>query len=209
MNLLDGVRLASTRDKWVWNLEKNGLFSTKCLANWFGIEGAAPKPSFFDNIWTDFYPKKVFVWEISHNTINTNDKIQRRLPHVALSPECCHLCHADYETQVIFSSIAHLLRTFGRRSRSPWDGLLLILMISWAFSCTLTGNPFSSHKKIMWSHLIRAFLWLIWKERNNRLFNKKWSSVTLFFFYQYHLWLGANLHLFSIHMILHLSWPIG
>lgn len=48
-------------------------------------------------------------------------------------------------------------------------------------SIRLTGHPFTNGKRIIWMHLIRAFLWSIWTECNNRFFNDKGSTFDRFF----------------------------
>lgn len=44
-----------------------------------------------------------------------------------------------------------------------------------------TGHPFIDEKRTIWINFIKAFLWITWKEMNNRLFNENGSSFDNFF----------------------------
>ncbi|KAA0035255.1 choline-phosphate cytidylyltransferase [Cucumis melo var. makuwa] len=58
MDLLSTVTPTTSRDKWTWNLDKNGNFSSKSLATDLDTNGQETNSSLFNAIWTDFYPKR-------------------------------------------------------------------------------------------------------------------------------------------------------
>lgn len=80
---------------------------------------------------------KFSIWELSHNSINTCDKYQRRAPQICLSPDCCTICKRSSE------SAAHLFghcpfitacwnftfATFGWNSPIPGDIGSLVTML--------------------------------------------------------------------------------
>lgn len=148
-------------EKWIWNLDKNGLFSTKSLANDLGQWGLHQTPL----LWTwccmdEFLPKKVkfFPKEISYNAININDKIQRCFLHMALftllPPLPCCLWDPDHLfIQCLFAKCfgKEITLSFGWFTPLPND-------VSSLLTRTLTDNPFGSHKMILWSHMSLAFL---------------------------------------------------
>ena len=83
-------------------------------------DGDTSISSLFKAIWTDFYKKVNFLLlKIGHNAINTNDKIQRRCRHIALSPQCCHSASGTMEQLTIFSFISNLLSFSGWKSSLP------------------------------------------------------------------------------------------
>lgn len=69
----------------------------------------------YELIWKGHYPKKIkfFLRELSHKTINTHEKFQRRLPHMVLSPHWCSMCKSILNLKVTYWSLVHLQDPFG------------------------------------------------------------------------------------------------
>ena len=51
-------------------------------------------------VWNSQVPFKVkaFAWLVAHKKVNTNDLLQLRRPHKALSPDICKLCMKQGES---------------------------------------------------------------------------------------------------------------
>lgn len=58
----------------------------------------------------------------------------------------------------------------GRSVALPRDPTLFV-------TSTLIGHPFKKEKSCLWTHFVRATLWIIWTERNRRIFQDKEHSL--------------------------------
>lgn len=68
------------------------------------IGNSSPSAAFplAEFIWKYKIPSQVkaFAWTVVVNRVNTNDLLQIRWPHKALSPNVCVLCFKDAETHI-------------------------------------------------------------------------------------------------------------
>lgn len=101
LQLLNNKQPTAHKDIFIWNLESSGLFTTSSLTSDLStalLNEAAP---LYKSIWSDHYPKKIklFRWEVSLNATNTQDKLQRRVSYIQISPRWCILCKEKGELQ--------------------------------------------------------------------------------------------------------------
>lgn len=77
--------------------ETTRTFTTKSAFRILNSPNSLLEPTLYPGLWQGRCPRKVkfFCWELSHGAIKTHDK----LPHFALTPNCCHLCFGASETQ--------------------------------------------------------------------------------------------------------------
>ncbi|RVW36758.1 hypothetical protein CK203_101571 [Vitis vinifera] len=110
MRSLDRLHISpSIPDKRSWSLSPSGLFTVKSF--FLALSQYSESPPVFPTkfVWNSQVPFKVksFVWLVAHKKVNTNDLLQLRRPHKALSPDICTLCMKHW-----------------RNSRSPFPPLL-------------------------------------------------------------------------------------
>ena len=110
MRSLDRLHISpSVPDKRSWSLSPSGLFTVKSF--FLALSQYSESPPVFPTkfVWNSQVPFKVksFVWLVAHKKVNTNDLLQLRRPHKALSPDICTLCMKHW-----------------RNSRSPFPPLL-------------------------------------------------------------------------------------
>ncbi|CAN1767647.1 Putative ribonuclease H protein At1g65750 [Linum perenne] len=160
----------------VWPLEKNGVFPVRSLARELigrKFRGMEAFPA--EMVWVRHAPTKVggFVWQVAHGKISTIDNLISR---GFMIPNRCVMCGASSE------SIIHLFRecTFAHQvwiyfsSRLSVFGPfpLLIKEWLWAWKGLNYGSVFSPCVKV----LLHGFLWDIWGERSNRVFQDVTSN---------------------------------
>ncbi|KAJ9693399.1 hypothetical protein PVL29_012251 [Vitis rotundifolia] len=101
MRSLDSMHFSnSASDARSWSLSSSGLFTVK---SFFIALSQMPdlSPTFPTKfVWNSPVPFKVkaFVWLVAHKKVNTNDLLQLRRPHKALSPDICKLCMKQGES---------------------------------------------------------------------------------------------------------------
>ncbi|RVW68265.1 putative mitochondrial protein [Vitis vinifera] len=104
MHSLDCMNLStSASDGRSWSL----LFIVKSF--FIALSQMPDSSPFFPTkfVWKSQVPFKVkaFVWLVAHKKVNTNDLLQLRRPHKALSPDICKLCMEQGESADHLSSI--------------------------------------------------------------------------------------------------------
>ena len=159
-----------------WSLSPSGLFIVKsfflALSQFFGLPPVFPTKF----IWNSQVPFKIksFVWLVAHKKVNTNDMLQLRRPYKALSPDICMLCMKQGET--VDHLFLHCPLTMGL-----WYRLFQLTKIDWVpprSICDMLStnfNGFGSSKRgiILWQAACIALLWVVWRERNARIFEDK------------------------------------
>ena len=82
------------------SLSPSGLFTVKSF--FLALSQFSDSPPVFPTkfVWNSQVPFKVksFIWLVAHKKVNTNDLLQLRRPHKALSPGICKLCMKYEET---------------------------------------------------------------------------------------------------------------
>lgn len=58
------------------------------------------QPSMIKSIWKEDIPKKVkvFLWSLTHRSLNSHDRLQKRCPKWMISPFVCCLCLGNAES---------------------------------------------------------------------------------------------------------------
>ena len=111
------------------------------------------------------------------NRINTNDILQVRRPHKAISSDMYVMCGANSESVYrlfLHCSVANFL----------WNTLFGIFGAGWVCPATLdqflltsfVGFGRRKETKSLWPCAIYATIWSIWLEHNSRTFNHRFSS---------------------------------
>ena len=84
----------SASDARSWSLSSSGLFTVKSF--FIALSQMPDLSPFFPTkfVWNSQVPfkVKVFIWLVAHKKVTTNDLLQLRRPHKALSPDIYKLC---------------------------------------------------------------------------------------------------------------------
>jgi len=173
-----------------------------------------------NDVWHKFIPSKVslFVWRLLRNRLLTKDNLLRRsiiqyndIMWVADCGTSETATHLFLGCRISTSVWYHVLNWLGTLSVAP--GVLRDHCIQFS---NMAGIPRTIHK---YFKVVRfAFVWIIWKERNNRIFNNTVSdpsiladkvklnsylwlkSKQVLFHYSYHDWWKHPLLCMGVHV---------
>ncbi|RVW77759.1 putative ribonuclease H protein [Vitis vinifera] len=158
MHSLDCMNLStSASDARSWSLCSSGLFTVK---SFFTALSQMPDSSpFFPTkfVWKSQVPFKVkaFIWLVAHKKVNTNDLLQLRRPHKAISPDISSQDGLGSSEKHFRHDVHQLQRIWQVQER---------------------GNSMAKRSI--------ALIWVVWRERNARIFEDKarnagnlWDSI--------------------------------
>ena len=131
------------------------------------------------NIWKLSIPVKVkvFTWLLVLGKLSVHATLQNRRPYHFFSPSWCVMCkkanesidhlflHCDFSLRLW----CNILKVFGR----VW----VIPRSSNDFLCLGQGLFLNNKGKVLWKVVSIATFWVIWLERNNRIFEEGEESV--------------------------------
>lgn len=85
---------------------------------------------------------KFFLWEVSHNAINTCNSVHRRFPHMALSPHRCIICKSNFDSLSHLFINCHFVNRFWKEISSLFGWITAFPNdINNLLSYTLTNHP--------------------------------------------------------------------
>nr|CAN74795.1 hypothetical protein VITISV_041690 [Vitis vinifera] len=177
MSSIHSVLLSpSSSDSRAWSLSSSGSFSVK---SFFYALSRDSNPLMFlpaKFLWSSKVPSKVkaLAWLVAHGKVNTNDKLQLRRPYKALCPQWCILCKGNGES--IDHLFLHCPVTIGL-----WHRLFNLVGVIWVpprsiedmLVISFKGLGNSVRGKILWQIACLTLIWMVWQERNNRIFEDK------------------------------------
>ena len=155
-------------------LSKIGFFSLIQCLNFFPFYPA-------NVLWKSKVPYRVraFAWLVAHKKVNTNDILQLRRFFKILNPDWCILCRSRKTIDHLF---LHCLITLGlwhkifSQAGMAWVKLNSICdMMVISFKCF--GN--SIRGKTFWRITCFSLLWIVWRERNAKIFEDTWKTPEL------------------------------
>ena len=173
LECLEGVKLTvSKNDVRRWILDASGDFSCKSFRNFLTKDNAIN----FDLasiIWKSKAPPKVkfLGWLVAHNRLNTCDMLQRRRPNRCFSPHWCIMCKSNGENAnhlfLHCEVAAFLWQKLFREAGLLWDSPTQVSVL---FSQNHFGFGKGKKAKILWGCGVLAVFWVLWSERNRRIF---------------------------------------
>ena len=177
--LLHNIVLQDTvHDTWRWVLDPISGYTVQGAYRFFTTTGDVVDKSLVDDVWHKYIPSKVslLVWRLLCNHIPTRDNLVRRGVLPSTEASCAVGC-------ACIESVTHLF-LHCTLSVDLWAMVWNWLGISFANAGELrqhflqftkmAGMPFSTHYffRTIWF----ATIWVLWKERNNRIFQNMVSS---------------------------------
>ena len=134
--------------------------------------------TFFSQLWKTKISKKChfFIWSLLHCCINTADILQRKVPTLNLSPNRCSLCkrHSE-EIDHIFID-CHTAKILWNKLEGllGWKNQQQNVVSLCSFLCSIKQR---NKRGIIFFNTIASVLWILWLERNNRIFKGKEKST--------------------------------
>ncbi|RVW35470.1 Transposon TX1 uncharacterized 149 kDa protein [Vitis vinifera] len=147
MHSLDCMNLStSASDARSWSLLSSGLFTVKSF--FIALSQMPDSSPFFPTkfVWKSQVPFKVkaFVWLMAHKKVNTNELLQLRRPHKALSPDISSQDGLGTSEKHFRHDVHQLQRIWQVQER---------------------GNSMANESI--------ALIWVVWRERNAMIFEDK------------------------------------
>lgn len=150
-------------------------FSTKVCYE--AMAGTMEDCSFSKFLWKKTVPPKVsfLLWAVFNNSLPTRDVL--RHIRVDVESEVCVMCGLENETT--YHLFIHCSKTF-----EVWDYFIKAFRISWTVPGTVLKlfnawdwNVLTGKCKELWNLLHYALIWVVWDERNNRVFGGRHKFV--------------------------------
>ncbi|MCH84701.1 putative ribonuclease H protein [Trifolium medium] len=182
--VINNVVITEVEDRWVWSPNVDEGFSVKSL--YFALDELLLEHTnlntfqtfVFKNIRKGAVPSKVsaFAWQLFLDRIPTKENLARR-GLVRIEDTTCSLCDERAETSChLFLHCRFAAAVWYAINR--WLGVVVVLpaepMMSYGLLVGSGGN-----KKIRkgFSIVWLAFVWVLWRARNDRVFNNVGDSV--------------------------------
>ncbi|RVX21544.1 putative ribonuclease H protein [Vitis vinifera] len=142
MHSLDCMNLStSASDARSWSLCSSGLFTVQIFLT--ALSQMLDSSPFFPTkfVWKSQVPFKVkaFIWLVAHKKVNTNDLLQLRRPHKAISPDICKLCMEQGESADHL--FLHCSVTLGL-----WHRLFQLAKMDWVPPKSISDMMFINYK---------------------------------------------------------------
>ncbi|KAK2426239.1 hypothetical protein P8452_40952 [Trifolium repens] len=183
-DVIHNVNIVDTDDRWVWNPDLVGGFSVKTL--YVHLDSVLLPHNIlslsaqfaFNNTWKTAVPSKVcaLAWQLLLNKIPTRENLFRRgvLHDDEIS---CPLCNETVEsTRHLFLHCPFASAVWYSLNR--WLGVVVVppFEMVQAYEQLVARGP---NRKIRkgFSGVWLAFVWVIWKTRNDQIFNNKVGNV--------------------------------
>ncbi|XP_071688252.1 uncharacterized protein [Rutidosis leptorrhynchoides] len=176
--LLQGIKLDDQKnDTWGWSLSGNGFFKTKTLTGIIDSKLLKTPQSFLATLHNYLVPKKVevFIWRVRKGRIPVLTNLDKR--GVDLHSVRCPICDNGVEyIQHSLLSCRKTLEIWGK----IFDWWRATLPSSIDINNLIEGssNIFSSELgKNIWQAVLWSCAYLVWKNRNEKVFNNKCWNI--------------------------------
>jgi hypothetical protein len=175
---LEGVTITDAIDRWNWKPGNEGVHTVKSTYVFLDrtLNTCVPKSTLdsfaFKFIWKSGVPSKVSAlsWQLLLNKIPTRDNLRRRNV-LSLEESNCVFCDENVESAShLFLHCRYTADVWYALTR--WLGVVLVLPPTLSSSFALfVGCGSNKKRRKGFSIIWLAFVWAIWKVRNDRVFN--------------------------------------
>jgi hypothetical protein len=170
-------------DSWRWTLGTTHEYSVREAYRFITTTGAEVNRSLVDNVWHKHIPSKVslFVWRLLRNRLPTRDNLLRRNIIQDQGSVCVAGCEALETARHLFllCTTSSLLWSYVLK----WLGLVSVFSLDLRDHhlqfCSMAGLPRSTHSYLQ--GIWYACVWVIWKDRNDRIFQNAASHPYVLF----------------------------
>jgi hypothetical protein len=179
IEFLPTMVLVEEEDNWRWALDESGMFTVKStytfVASIFAPETLldAQVMRVLDMIWKNPSPSKVlaFSWRLLRNRLPTKDNlVQRGINANGGDNNCVHCQGREEGASHLFLNCDFAWRVWNDIFR--WLGLVFVMPANVAmfYECFL-GAAGSKKRRIGFSLIWHATVWMLWKSRNKIIFS--------------------------------------
>ncbi|KAJ0623417.1 putative reverse transcriptase zinc-binding domain-containing protein [Helianthus annuus] len=176
INGLNGPRISSGADKWLWKFDGSGMFNVASIKKILGTANRVRPARVFE--WNNWVPKKVGIvaWRAEMERLPTKCALLAR--NIPVQNQTCVMCgNYDETSEHIFVS-CHFAQLIWQNV-AIW--CLIPLIIAFDIKDLLTLHEISSgstrKKKVLYA-IILVTLWSIWKSRNEFVFQQITPNTT-------------------------------
>ncbi|KAK9068401.1 hypothetical protein SSX86_012514 [Deinandra increscens subsp. villosa] len=156
--------------QWNWVLEPSGTFSSKSLKDLLSKSADSPQKWL---VWTNLIPLKVnlVMWRAQLCRLPTLDGLIRR--NILVGSDVCPLCSSAIETvEHLFTGCEIALDIWSQIS--SWCKIPQLFCFSMEDLAQIHNNLRGCKSKAMVVQaIIHTACWVLWKARNDAVFNKK------------------------------------
>ncbi|GJS57699.1 reverse transcriptase domain, reverse transcriptase zinc-binding domain protein [Tanacetum coccineum] len=178
IGLLQNVKLSNDcRDQWRWNLNEDGCFAVKYLKRTVEERTFQLEISRQDTIWNKLVPKKVnkFMWKALKKRLAVQEELDKR--RIDLDMVLCPCCDSGVESCEHSLVLYNMAMGVWEKIHSWWKlGGVSAFSIRVFFYLNRDVN-LPNNSRLLWKAVLCTSGYFIWKERNNRVFKAKVSSV--------------------------------
>ncbi|XP_035834229.1 uncharacterized protein LOC118482710 [Helianthus annuus] len=171
-----GFEFGLGADRWVWKLEDSGIFSVNSVRNKLQHNVFSDLRLEFE--WNNWSPIKVnfLVWRLIQDKVPTTMALTRR--NVVVTNSRCRMCDEEDESALhLFGScrVADQIWEFISR----WCRIRSIFILELSDLANIhKRNRGSERWKKAVSMVTQAAIWVIWRSRNDAVFNGKHPNVS-------------------------------
>ncbi|MFS8018454.1 putative reverse transcriptase zinc-binding domain-containing protein [Helianthus anomalus] len=159
-------------DKWSWKGDKNGLFSVRGAKQVLADPGTAAQSEVFIK-WKTWTPLKckIMVWRAALNRLPTKMELLKR--GVLIEDVVCPMCGEDNETLMHLLTGCIVSTEIWARV-SSWCNITPLIVFDVKDLLALADlQPYSKKEKDILRGIIYTTIWMLWIERNSRVFEGK------------------------------------
>lgn len=177
--LIRGKELKKTQNRDILFFLHMNYSRPRCENYW---EGKFNKKIPWKQIWQNLNECKVknkirdFQWKSIHNTLNTN----ARLKLMQKSNGMCPLCNKDQETQSHLFKNCNVIRSLVIKIGNKLNDLNLNSISEENIIFGYDEN-LSRKQNLSFGWVIFNFKWVVWKNRNNKIFNQKTETCNVLY----------------------------
>lgn len=165
-------------DKMIWAPQKSEIFSVNSFYSELAKQSLPSIASVQRKIWSGLVPRiEIFLWLACQDKLNTKNKLAR-LHIIPAIEDVCTLCNLSPESCSHLFLHCHL-------SWLIWTWWCELWSLNWTCPSSIKEALEQWHipsksevSKKLWLTSFMVIIWSIWKEWNDRTFNKKSSSLT-------------------------------
>jgi hypothetical protein len=179
------VRFTTERDKWVWKLEDDGVFSVKSSYQYLAAEMANSElvsveaARVFEKIWTSPAPSKIiaFSWQLLYDRLPSKSNLRNRGVVQFQQNQNCIWCGDCPETGIHLLMHCNFAQEVWRKVCN-WLRVELVIPPNF-FIFFLCFMEAAVNDKVQKGFLLiwHTTLWLLWKVRNGLIFNNVSKST--------------------------------
>jgi zinc-binding in reverse transcriptase len=192
INLLHSTQFTTDSDSAIWSWESSGLYTIKSMYTFLCFGGVYTPLA--HSVWSLKIPlkHKLFLWLALHNKILTRDNLRKK---GWMGDTSCLYCTNSETVDHLFFNCPFIAPFWSLILTHHPQGYLLDVssLLSFWNSC-LTLSSFT-----YWGTLLAASLWVLWLDRNKRVFStsahSRAASIYFLILQLFQFWTGSSLQL--------------